>query len=84
MKSSMEMVAGGMFGIEPVEIEGHLVRILAEDGRDMFEVRLGEDGHSIEVRGVTCCKVGGVLYREHLVIEPRSANVVIISAKPME
>lgn len=84
MKSSMKIVAGGIYGTAPVEVEGESVRFVAEDGREMFEILLGKDGHSIEVRGVTSCKVDGVLYHEHLAIHPRAANNVIISATPLE
>lgn len=54
------------------------VRFLAEDGQAMFEVRIGADGRSIEVRGVEVYKHGDAIYTEVLEIRPRYANTVEI------
>lgn len=60
-------------------VGGNYVRFVAEDGRTMFEVTCGKDGHSIEVRGVNCCKVGGVLYSDTILIRPNAANSITVS-----
>lgn len=48
----------------------------------MFEVTIEMDGKSIEIRGVTTTKVDGVLYSEHLSVNPFSRNCIVISAVP--
>lgn len=58
------------------------VRFLTDDGRAIFEVRIGEDGRSIEVRGVDSYKFDGVIYSEHIEIRPRYANGVEIRTLP--
>lgn len=68
----------------PTDVGDDSVYFQNEDGRAMFEVRVGKDGRSIEVRGVETCKVGGVLYTEQLSIEPRSTNVVMVRTLPWD
>lgn len=63
-------------------IEGTSVRFVAEDGRDAFEVSIGRDGRSIEVRGISSYRVDGVLYREKLEICAEASNSITISSKP--
>ena len=57
------------------------VRFLTDEGRPIFEVRVGEDGRSIDVRGIDCCRVDGVMYSEALEISPRYSNGVEIRTK---
>lgn len=54
------------------------MRIVAQDGHTMFEISLGKDERSVEVRGVEVCKIDGILYSERLRIEPRVSNDVVI------
>lgn len=62
--------------VKPIEADS--VSFIAEDGRAMFEVMVGKDGRSIEVRGVQCCRVDGTLYAEGLIIRPICSNVVVV------
>ncbi len=55
-----------------------MVRFITEDGRAMFEVAVGMDGRSIEVRSVETTKVDGVIYDTTLEITPRATNLVIV------
>lgn len=54
------------------------VQIVADDGRIMFEVVCGDDGHSIDVRAVECCMVEKVMYKSALTIEPNVTNSITI------
>ena len=56
------------------------VRFLSDEGQVMFEVRIGKDGRSIEVRGVDVYKHDGALYTEALEIRPRYSNGVEVSS----
>ena len=60
-------------------IDGDIIRFIAEDGREMFEVRAGQDGISIEVRAVQNCRVGGELMDDTIVIRPICSNSIRIS-----
>lgn len=64
-----------------IEITEGSVQFIAEDGRTMFDVRPQDDGRSIEIRGVTLCRVAGVLYSSTLELRPVVANVVIVRAR---
>lgn len=57
------------------------VRFIAEDGRTMFEIRVMHDGRSVEIRGVDCCKVNGVMYCEALEVTPRFSNCIEVRTK---
>lgn len=48
----------------------------------MFEVSAGDDGRSLEIRGVEVCKVKGVLYDSTLLIKPNVANVITVETNP--
>lgn len=78
----MKIEIGGFPGKEEEQVlTTDRVRFVAEDGRDMFEVKIGDDGISIEVRGINSTRVEGVLYREQFNIQPNSSNCVTIRAK---
>lgn len=77
----MKIAIGGSFGEEYQDLTTDRVRFVAPDGRDMFEVKIGDDGISIEVRGITSTRIDGVLYREQFNIEPHCSNCVTIRAK---
>jgi hypothetical protein len=80
----MKFTTGGHYGIEAKDLEDNTVSVVAEDGRVMFAVILGEDGHSIEVRGSATCKVGGVLYDSRLLVQPEASNSIFIKARSYE
>jgi hypothetical protein len=60
------------------------VRFLCDDGKAVFEVSIGDDGRSIEVRGVGSYCHGGDVYIEALEFSPRFSNVVEIRTKKYE
>lgn len=76
----MKVRVGDFFGDVIQEFDTRRVCFIAEDGRTMFEVRTGDDGHSIEVRGVDVCKVNGVFYEGRFTVSPRASNAVDIVA----
>ena len=80
----MKLVTGGHYGIEAQDLEDNTVSVVAEDGRTMFEIILGKDGHSIEVRSFAACKVGGILYDSRLLVQPESVSAVVIQARPYD
>ena len=80
----MKLVTGGHWGVEAKDLEDDIVSVVAEDGRTMFEVTLGKDGHSIEIRSYAACKVGGVLYDSRMLIQPESVSAVVIQARPYD
>ena len=80
----MKFITGGSYGIEKKNVEGNTVSVVAEDGRTMFEVILGRDGHSIEVRSFAACKVNGILYDSRMLVQPESASGVVIQARPYD
>ena len=76
-------IGNSMFDDVVVGDGGKPVRLLAADGRCMFEVRpVGDD--TIEVRGVQCYKVNGTILGTDISVEPRSANLVVIRSKPFD
>ncbi len=60
------------------------VRFLNDAGEPMFEVRIGQDGRSIEVRGINTHSMNGKIYTETLEIRPRYANLVEVRALPYD
>lgn len=78
---AMKIQTGHRMTHDVADVDAHSVRFCADDGRTMFEVRCGEDGRSIEVRGVDCCRVGDVLYSELIDIRPKSANSVLVRVR---
>ena len=80
----MKLVTGGHYGMEAKDLEDNTVSVVAEDGRTMFEIILGKDGHSIEVRSFAACKVGGILYDSRLLVQPESVSAVVIQARPYD
>ena len=65
-------------------INGDAISFIAEDGREMFQIKAGEDGASIEVRAVEFCRVGGVLYGSQISINPIVSNSIIVSVTPYD
>jgi hypothetical protein len=65
-------------------VKGKTVRFVGDDGRTMFEVSCGDDGRSVEIRGVQSFKHDGIIYREFLEIQPRAANCVIVRTQKYE
>ena len=58
------------------------VRFVTDDGRTMFEAHIGNDGKSIEVRGVDFVWVEGVPYESSLTVCPNAANSLTIRRLP--
>lgn len=54
-------------------LDTNQVRVVAEDGRTAFTIRLGEDGTSIEIATAFFVNVGGKMY-EGLAIRPTASN----------
>lgn len=77
----MKLSIDGSFGEPAQELDTDRIKFIAEDGRQMFEVVIGKDGVSFEVRGTSTCKVNGELYCERLSVEPNSSNAITIRAK---
>lgn len=75
---TLHIESGHPYMADVKNVAGNFVRIVTEDGRTMFEVTVGKDGRSIEIRGVECCKVDGAIYAEQLSIQPNSSNSVTI------
>ena len=65
-------------------IEGDTIRFMAEDDHEMFEIRILNDGRTIEIMGVGYYIVDGVLYTEKLKINPRSSNLIDISTERLD
>ena len=66
------------------EVPGDSVRFVCDSGRTMFEVRVGIDGKSVEVRGVERTRVNGVLYATSLCVIPHVANSITVTAAPYD
>jgi len=79
----MKIVAG-RYGEEEKEIGFNRVRFVTPDGHGMFEVKIGDDGVSIEIRGIESSFVNGTVYTDALNIEPNCSNVVTIRTKKYE
>lgn len=62
-------------------IESNRVRLVAEDGHVAFEIMIGADGRSVEVRGVDSFTVNHVLYSNALEIRASGSNKVTIRAQ---
>lgn len=54
------------------------LEVITADGRKMFEVCLGKDARSIDVRAVDVCKVNGVVYNARLEVRPSASNSIRI------
>ncbi len=80
----MKIATGHPVSADQVIHDFKEVRFLTDDGRPIFEVRIGADGRSIEVRGVDSYKHDGTIYTEALEIRPRYANGVEIRTLPYE
>jgi hypothetical protein len=54
------------------------VRFVTDNGRAMFEVHIGQDGRSIDIRGVDVTKVEDLIYSSSLVACPNASNSLTI------
>ena len=54
------------------------VRFVTDNGKTMFEVHIGQDGRSIEIRGVEVTKVEDLIYSSSLVACPNASNSLTI------
>jgi hypothetical protein len=63
------------------QVPGKFVRFVDEKNRTAFEVTVGVDGKSIEVRAVDAFIVDDTLYDKRLCVYPEAANAVNISVR---
>lgn len=82
--SAMKIACRGFEDLNGLFVGKDRVQIVAADGRTMFEVVCGDDGHSIEVRAVECCMVDKILYKSALTIEPNVTNSITIRPQRWE
>ena len=54
------------------------VRFVTDNGKTMFEVHIGQDGQSIEVRAVVFVKVDDTLYGSRLAVCPNASNSITV------
>lgn len=66
----------GDFGEDPMPIQGRIICVVTEDGRPAFEITIGENGISIEIRAQSCVKVNDTIYDSRLVVRPVVSNVI--------
>lgn len=62
-------------------IDAKSVRFVNDDYRTLFEVCIGRDGRSIEVRGIDVVSVDGALYGSYLAALPNAANSLTIALR---
>jgi hypothetical protein len=79
--TKMKIETGHSVTKNVVAVDGYSVRFVAEDGRTMFEVTAGDDGRSIEIRGVDVCVVRGVMYASLIDVRPNVSNSVSVMAR---
>jgi hypothetical protein len=60
------------------------VRFVTDDGKTLFEVSIGKDGRSIQIRGVDVTKVGDMLYGSSLAACPEALNSLSIRTLPYD
>ena len=77
----MKIQSGRIYSKNVVLHDFDGVSFVTDDGREMFEVTIGKDQRSIDVRGIEVCKVDGKLYSQTLVIEPHVSNSITIRTK---
>lgn len=80
-RDKMKIATGHRVTKDQLIHEFDTVRFLAEDGRCMFQVSIGDDGKSIEVMGVDSYKADDQLFDSTLAVEPRAANLIHIRTK---
>lgn len=69
---------------DAIPVEAYSILLIDPEGRAMFDVRIGEDGKSIEVQSVDYAKLNGVLYGNRLRVSPMSRNTIKISVAPIK
>lgn len=80
----MRIESGHQMMGDVADVSGDRVRFVTDDGRTMFEVSVGKDGRSIEVRCVDTAMVNGVLYGTALCVIPRVTNSLTVAAIPYD
>lgn len=67
-------------------IDAAFLRFVCDDDEErvLFEIRIGSDGRSLEVRAVDTFVSEGELYSNRLRIDPVVSNVVRVSTIPYE
>lgn len=65
-------------------IDAKIVRFVNNDSRTLFEVGIGKDSKSIEIRGIDVVRVDGKLYGSYLAALPNAANSLTIELRPYD
>jgi hypothetical protein len=63
-----------------INIETGSIDIIAEDGRDLFSIKLNDDG-AIEISTSAVCKFNGVMLDTAVSIIPKHSNLIIVERK---
>ena len=80
---SLHIETGHRLTDDVKKLDEAAVRFVTPDGRTMFEVCVGPDGRSIEVRGVENAVVNKVMYSNMLEIHPHFCNNITVSVRPL-
>ena len=73
------METGHPVSADVAQVAGDRIRFVNQDGRCLFEIRIGRDQASIEVRAVDTHKVGDVIHDGVLFIHPISSDLITLS-----
>ena len=80
----MKLSTGGCFGEPLQDLTTDRIRCFASDGREMFEINIGSDGRSLEIIAGVTYRENGVMYKEHLLVEPQGYGRITIRSKPYD
>ena len=77
----MKICTGHRLTGDEAEVMADAVRFKTEDGRTAFEVCIGKDGRSLEIRAVEPIKANGTIYGTQLLVVPRVSNSVRVATE---
>ena len=80
----MKIVTGIEFLGTQAVVDAETVRFVMPDGQQLFEVSIGKDGASLEIRAPDNCKVNGRLHSNRIRIEPNVANSITLRTAPYD
>lgn len=63
--------------VQDADSEIPRVMFINDDGKEIFEVLVNEDQHSLTLRSLRVCTVEGVRYSSTLELVPQSGNAII-------
>jgi len=75
----LHMETGHPVSADVKQVYGDRIRFVNQEGRCLFEVRIGDDQASIEVRAVDTHRIGDVIHDDALTIRPESSNKITLS-----